>query len=382
MKLALVHARSSWTGGTERYLAQLAAELVRRGHEVHVVCKTHRGEPVAGAHYRFLRAPALGGAWRLWAFARAVERHVDAEGYDLVVGLGKTWTHDVLRLGGGLHRTYLELAHVETLGPLEKLLRIDRPKHAVALAIEARALAPGAFRRVITNSEMVRRGVCARYGVRDEAVSVIYNGVDLTRFERARHASVELRRELELDEDGPIVLFLGTGYGRKGLALVLDAFPALLARHPHASLVVAGFDSAWMRYRERAKALGIDARARFLGGRSDPERLYALADVYVLPTRYDPFANTTLEALASGLPVITTTTNGASEILEPGLHGTILPHDAPPAALAAALLDWAPRERSRAARAPTRALAERFPAARTASLSAQLLEEVLHAREG
>jgi UDP-glucose:(heptosyl)LPS alpha-1,3-glucosyltransferase len=374
MKVALVHMRSSWTGGTERYLVQIATELVRRNHETTVVCRSHRGESVAGARYQFLRGPTVGAAMRMRSFARAVERHVAVADYDVVVGLGKTWTHDVVRLGGGSHASYLELAHDWTRTPLERILGLDRWKQSTALAIERRALAPGAYRQVIANSEMVRRDVGRRYGVSTDLVSVIRNGVDLVRFERGSLAAraLQLRRELAIEERDPVVLFLGTGYGRKGLSLALYAAAPVLARHERAHLVVAGFDSGEKAYRRQAERLGIAARTRFIGGRRDTECVYAAADVYVLPTRYDPFASTTLEALACGLPVVTSDTNGAGELITTGVEGDVISVDAGEEVWTAAIEEWLGRAGD--VRTAARGLAEGYPQEKTARLSAELVE--------
>jgi len=207
---------------------------------------------------------------------------------------------------------------------------------------------------VITNSAMVRRDVEARYGLAGERVTVIHNGVDLARFHPRLRASagVAKRRELGLAPGECAVLFLGTGYARKGLDLVLEAFPQVLAARPEARLVVAGFDSARARFEARAAALGLAGRTRFVGGTLAPEELYAAADVYVLPTRYDPFANSTLEALAAGLPVITSTTNGGGELIDPGVHGALVDVGAGAEPLATELVRWCePARRAAAARA-------------------------------
>ena len=359
MRIALVHMRHAHTGGTERYLNDLAAYLADRGHDVCIVCRRHEAAPHPRVRFEVLRGPAVGKAWRLVTFARAVERHVARASYDLVFGLGKTWTHDVVRLGGGLHGTFLESTRVAPAGMRgESLQRALRNR--VALSIEKRALAPGAYRCVVTNSDMVRRDVQRVYGVPPERMVTIHNGVDLERFHPRLRASVgaALRAELGLSAN-LVVLFLGTGYARKGLDLVLDAFPAVARARPDARLVVAGFDSAPRKFEALARARGVADRVRWLGGRSDPEACYAAADLYVLPTRYDPFANSTLEALASGLPVITSATNGGSELLRSREDGSVVDVLGGPAALEAELLHWADPDRLAAASPSARATAER-----------------------
>jgi UDP-glucose:(heptosyl)LPS alpha-1,3-glucosyltransferase len=391
MRIALVHLRHAKSGGTERYLDRVSKYLAERGHAVTIVCRSHAEPSHPALRFERLRPLAIGGSWRFWSFARAVEKHVAQADYDVVYGLGRTWSQDVLRMGGGCQRTYLALAHDATRTPLERALLLGKLKHAVSVRLEERALDPrgaGARTRVIVNSEMVRRDVLARYALDPARVITIHNGVDLERFHprlaAPGAAGAALRAELGLGADELAVLFLGTGYARKGLDLVLAAFPALLAAEPRARLVVCGFDSAGPRYAARAAELGIAHAARFLGGRLDPEAVYAACDLYVLPTRCDPFANSTLEALASGLPVITSATNGGAELLSPGVDGAVVDVLAPTAveALAAELCAWGRGDRARAARAAARALAERHDEASKFAAAERVLAEAARARIG
>jgi UDP-glucose:(heptosyl)LPS alpha-1,3-glucosyltransferase len=378
MKIALVHMRHRHVGGTERYLNQLAAHLADSGDDVTIVCRSHEEAPHPAVRFVRLHPPAVGGTWRMWSFARAVERHVRDHRYDIVFGLGKTWTHDVIRLGGGCHQTYLDIAHEATLKGWEKRMGVGWLKHRLALLIEQRALRPGAYRRVITNSEMVKRDAMQRYAVPADRVTVIYNGVDVQRFHpRLRDSrGAEIRRACGFEPEHFVVLFLGTEYGRKGLAPVIEAFPDLIQARPRARLVVVGYDSARPRYKRLVTDLGIQAHVRFLGGRRDAENCFAAADLYVLPTLYDPFANSTLEALATGLPVITTATNGASELLTPEVNGSVLQARPAAADVLRALLLWTEGYRSREALTAARALAEKYSQERTACETRAVLETV------
>jgi UDP-glucose:(heptosyl)LPS alpha-1,3-glucosyltransferase len=359
LRVALTHMRHAATGGTERYLNQLAASLAERGHEVTIVCRSRALPPHPAVRFEVLRPFSLGGAWRVSSFAEAVERHVRERSYDVVYGLGRTWSQDLIRLGGGLQATYLELAHQDTLGTWERRLSLGMGKHRTILEIEARALAPGACWRVVCNSQRVKRDVVLRYGRDPGEIEVIYNGVDVERFHprRRQEGGQRVRAESGFGREHTLVLFLGTGYGRKGLAEVLEAFPALLRHRPAARLVVVGYDSDGKRHAARAEALGISAEVRFLGGRQDPEDCFAAADVYVLPTRYDPFANSTLEALATGLPTITTEDNGAAELIQDSVQGTVLPRQRDGTSLERALIHWTEPEALRAGALAARELA-------------------------
>jgi UDP-glucose:(heptosyl)LPS alpha-1,3-glucosyltransferase len=372
MRMALVHMRHATTGGTERYLNHVAEHLARRGHDVTIVCRSHEAPPHAGVRFEALRPLAIGATMRMTSFARAVERHVAHAHYDVVYGLGKTWSHDVVRLGGGCHQTYLD-----RMGGA--VGRKDRQ----ALEIEARALAAGGPRRVVVNSKMVADDVVRRHGVARERLRLVYNGVDLQRF-HPRHRSgrgAALRNSIGIGEDDLAILFLGTGYRRKGLDQALGAFALLAAEKPEARLVVAGRDANPDAYRQRARDLGIDARVRFLGPRTDAEICFAACDLYLIPTRYDPFANTTLEALASGLPVITSRGNGGSELLEEGVDGSVIAEiEVEP--LANALRAWCDRDRLHDAAARARETAELHPIERKCAETEVVLEEVAAEKAG
>lgn len=377
MKIALVHMRHSVVGGTESYLNGLSAYLARSGHEVTIVCRSHTAPSHPALRFAVLRPFAVGPAARMWTFARAVEQHVRETPYDVVMGLGKTWSHDVIRLGGGCHATYLARAHGAVAR--RRLLPLLPLKHRLALRIEARALAPGSYRRVIVNSRMVAEDVAARYGVPPQRLHVIYNGVDLERFHprRREEEGRRLRAALGIDFSAPVVLFLGSGFARKGLDIVLDAL-SRLAGQPWRLLVV-GRDSAEAHYRKQAASLRIADRVLFVGPRRDAHACYAAADLFVLPTRYDPFANATLEALASGLPVVTTVTNGAAELLVEGREGSVLPSGSPEA-VARALGDWLTPGRAEQARPAARRLAERFSIEATARETEKVLQEAARER--
>jgi UDP-glucose:(heptosyl)LPS alpha-1,3-glucosyltransferase len=363
--------RSARVGGTESYLNQVSRRLAERGHEVAIVCRSHEDAPDPRVRFVVLRSFAPGAALRYLAFARDVERHLSKTSYDLVVGLGRTRTQDVLRMSGGCHATYLERAEGRSLARLA-------PKHRAILSLEAQALAPGAYRCVIANSDLVRRDVMARYAVPGEKIRLIRNGVDLERFHprKRERAGAALRAELGFADAGPVVLFLGTSYERKGLAVLLEAFAKHSREQPSAKLLVVGSDSDLASWRAKARELGVERATVFAGKRSDPEACYAASDVHVLPTRYDSFAYTVLESLASGVPVIVSDAAGASEVVESSA-GTVLPWTASADELAPALATWAVPGKRDAASAACRRIAEANGADAAAERTIDLFEELV-----
>jgi len=383
MRIALVHMRSAQVGGTESFLNQLSAHLCDRGHEVSIVCRSHQAAPHPKVRFVVLRSLVPFASWRVLAFARDVDRHVAKADYDLVVGLGRTWSHDVIRMSGGCHATYLDHAHSYTHTGWRHWLSQLSIKHRIILDIEARALAPGAYRRVIVNSSFVRRDVIERYGVDEKAVHVIRNAVDLEHY-HPRHrdgAGLELRKSLGFDGAGPVILFLGTAFGRKGLDILLEAFSGLRRVIPSARLMVVGRDANLSRWQHQAAKLGLGDSACFLGPRADTEACYGAADLYVLPSRYDSFAYTVLEAMASGVPVVVSDAAGAADVVSPGA-GTVVPWTTTPAELCEVLADWCRPEALAAGRNAARSAAEGHGAQDAVRDMTELFEELVASKAG
>lgn len=355
MRIALSYIRSAPDGGIEKFLATCASRLASRGHDVTLLCREQVGALPQNVRMHKLSSFRLGSAAKVRAFSQAVERHLEREHYDVVLGLGKTWTQDVLRLGGGLHRVFME----QTANAAGSSRALDR----ASLEIEAQAFSRPDLLRVIANSEMVRREVLRHFPEAHDRVAVIYNGVDCDRYERQTYATAAavLRHRLGFSEHETAFLFLGNGFHRKGLSQVLDAFAGVVARCVNTRLMIVGDDVEMARYREQARRLNVESRVVFLGARNDVPVCYAAADVFVLPSRYDPFANATLEALATGLPVITSDRNGGSEVLTEGVNGAVVPLQSGVEGLAEAMQAWSDPERVKASRRAARAAALRHP---------------------
>jgi UDP-glucose:(heptosyl)LPS alpha-1,3-glucosyltransferase len=382
LRIALVQLRHGRVGGAERYLDTLAVELAGRGHHVTIVCLKHGAAPHPAVRFARLRAIHVGNDWRMRAFDRAARRHVRRAKYDLVLGLGRTTCQDVIRFGGSCRETYYAKVIAPTLPAWQRMLGRGRLRTALSVALERRMFARGTYRRILVNSEMLRRELERRYDVGRVDVEVIHNGVDVERFHpRLRSgAGRALREELGYDDDARVVLFLGRGFARKGLDRLLEAFPGLLAEVSDARLLVVGDDDERARFDRAAARAGLGDVVTFLGQRNDPEACFAAADLHALPTRYDSFAYTVLESLATGVPVVTTRAAGAAEVVDDGVHGAVLGEECAPADLLAALVAWCDPARADAAAEACRARAETLTEARSAGRAADVLEAVAAGR--
>jgi UDP-glucose:(heptosyl)LPS alpha-1,3-glucosyltransferase len=224
---------------------------------------------------------------------------------------------------------------------------------------------------------MIRDEVRRHYGTDEGRLHVVYPGIDLERFHpdvRTR-LRAEQRRALGLSESDLALVYVGSGFERKGVATLLAAVARAQACH----LLVVGGDKHAGRYRTRAQALGIGARVHFVGVQADARPFYAAGDAFAMPSLYEPFGNANLEALAMGLPLLTSTKSGVAELLEPGVHGFV--HDALDAAALARSIELLrePARRSTMAVAARR-LAEGHSLAAMAHSLVDLYAELLRGR--
>ncbi|MCB9724477.1 MAG: glycosyltransferase family 4 protein [Spirochaetaceae bacterium] len=315
LRIALVIERfAPGTGGVENVAWRVAHELARGGLDVSVLAREVAAEAAVDAIAESrpgvlrLRAPRAWQPLRVLAFSAAAARAAREGRFDVVHAFSRTRHQHLYRAGGGSHADYLEGNH----GALGRSLRQLSPRHRVLLDLE-RAVFRDPSQRIQCASHALARRLQERHGIAPERLFVLPNAVDADRFgsDAALAAGARLRREL--DPSARCVFLLpGSGWRRKGLTTLLEALA--LRPDPGLRVWVAGRDDP-RPWRAAAARRGDADRVRFLGPRNDMPAVYAAADAVVLPTRYDPFANVTLEAAAAGRAVVTTAANGASEWL-------------------------------------------------------------------
>ena len=330
MRIALtVRDFRPWRGGGEGYVFTLAKALAARGHEIHVFA-ANIGEIPAGIIPHVV--PISGLISRRASFARRCAQMLSEgeENFDLIHGFGKSIRMDVFRPGGGVHKAWQDMDPLCVENRLGRMWRRFRrrlaPGQWLVLRLEAEQYRAGPDEpEIIANSQMVREHILRYYTVPEKRIHVIYNGVDTTRFSPANRERFrdEIRDKFGIDTSETVLLFIANNFRLKGLAPLVRAVGALAADHKHLRVLVIGRDHA-ERYKALARSFGCEQRLVFAGPMREPERAYAAADIFVHPTFYDPCANVTLEALASGLPVITSIHNGAGELITAGVEGDVV----------------------------------------------------------
>lgn len=320
MKLALIRQRYTPFGGAERFVARAMEALKAEGTQLTIVTRSWQSDDRTPAI--ICNPPYLGSVWRDWSFARCVCDKLAQHDFDLVQSHERIACCDIYRAGDGVHREWLHQRQ-RTMGLLGKVGIALNPYHRYVLQAEKKLFESTRLKAVICISNMVKDDIRRHFRVPENKLHVIYNGMDTESFHprlKELH-NAALRSAYGIPLDAPLFLFVGSGFSRKGLPALLDAMREMPAS---AHLLVAGKDKATRGFQQQAQALGLGARIHFAGGQQDVKPFYGAADAFVFPTLYEPFGNVVLEAMAAGLPVITSSKSGAAEIVKHGMSGFVI----------------------------------------------------------
>jgi UDP-glucose:(heptosyl)LPS alpha-1,3-glucosyltransferase len=328
LKVALVilHADPA-RGGAERYTFDLAQALAARGVEVALVASTFGPRPAR------VECVELGrrGVTRLGqyrAFLDALDAHLDASAYDVVHAMLPVRRCDAYHPHAGVAAEAIVSGHTRHAALLRRWLaaggnRVNVKRNAFA-RVERALLERDRPPVVLCLSDYVKETVRRHYPqLAQDRLATLFNAVDLARFDpAARPDQGAAVRARYLPAAGAVMaLMIAQDFARKGLAEAIRALAQL--GDQRVRLVVVG-KQAPNEYRALARRLGVEGRVAFAGPTADPYPFYSAADFFVLPTRHDPCSLVVLEALAMGVPVISTRQNGACEVMADGVHGAVL----------------------------------------------------------
>lgn len=277
-----------------------------------------------------------------------MRRLLKREHFDIIHSFERTLYQDIYRAGDGCHREWL--AQRRKIDPPGKsMLHRINPLHVTLLWMEKQIFKEGNYKAIMANSQRGKNEIVNLYGVPAEKIRVIYTPVDSKRFccDKIQEKSENLHRQFGISPDRPILLFVGSGFQRKGLPAILTAL-TLLTFPAH--LIVVGKERL-SPYQRLAKKLGVDSCVTFTGPISDVAPYYMGANLFIFPTIYEPFSNVCIEAMAAGLPVVTSRINGASEVLVEGENGYIIEDPLNPSEIAAKIQQGLVISRARVAQA-------------------------------
>ncbi len=326
LKIALVSSHANSFAGAPKYVTSLARALAV-DHEVTIFSATLEGLEGTSVRHRRVRVPVSDGnvfelAFSLVSAAMLWRSHLKGE-FDIVHShrYGSPFFSDVFT------SHYCEQEGIDQVRrEADGALRCSYPQRLRSLAmarIEKRLFGRAVGIPLIVVSERMKRDFVRHYRMPAERIFVVYSGADCERYTPANVPLYrdEVRRRHSLAPDELVVLFVGGDWERKGVAQAIEALSLLGSCAPRLLVVGPGRIGA---YRKIASDRGVAERVMFTGGRKEAWEYYAAGDVFLLPTRYEAFGLSILEAMASGLPVLVSRSAGAAELITDGADGLLL----------------------------------------------------------
>jgi UDP-glucose:(heptosyl)LPS alpha-1,3-glucosyltransferase len=312
-------------GGAVRYTFDLAEAVAARGDDVSLLASSFGPEP-AGVTLVKLDHGGVTRLGKYRRFLRSLDAHLAETKYDIVHAMLPVHRCDVYHPHAGVAAEAIVSGHRKHGGALKQGVAAVSNRLNVtrrAFANVERALLTGAKPPIVLClSEYVKGTVRAHYPMAEDRLATLFNAVDLEKFdpEKRPECRSAIRTQFAINPARTVGLMIAQDFARKGLEPALRAL-ARVANRP-VLLVVGKEDPS--AYRRLAEELGVAGDMIFAGATSDPYAFYQAADFFILPTRHDPCSLVVLEALAMGLPVISTKQNGACEIMTAGEHGYVL----------------------------------------------------------
>ena len=283
-KIYFIRSSSTNFGGAENYLFRLSRELLKNNINHQII------------HSFF---PNFLPSWlKVILFNLQVSLTKKDKFY---YSLDRITCPDIYRAGDGVHKVFLSIEKKSRLNLL----------HPIYLHLEKCCFVNS--KCIIANSNMVKKQIIDSYSINSNKIKVIYNGIELKDINYSKSFD-KLSKEFSIKKEDSIILYVGSGFKRKGVEEFLNIFSRLDTKNIRAFVI--GKEKKIQYYLNLSKKLNIEKLVTFTGPRLDVDDFYTISDVFLFPTHYDPFSNVVLEAMNFENVVFTTSSNGASEILE------------------------------------------------------------------
>jgi UDP-glucose:(heptosyl)LPS alpha-1,3-glucosyltransferase len=375
------------SGGAERYTGNLAAGLAREGHDVHVFCR-HGRPSQNGIAVHVIPTIKYPKYLRLLTFVRGVKKHVRKEDFDIIHGLVHNPGVTVLNSHTGIEQSWFagddrsrESAAALLWG---RIVRFFSPRRHLILSLQRQQYRDPGVRAIISHSDKIKNDIMRYHGVKGDRIEVIYNGLDIRQFNPGNRAMYResTRKKLGLTEDEIMILTVTNNYRLKGIFPAIRMLPALARRVDKPfRLIIAGRDDAGP-YQEEAERLGVSDRVVFMNFVEDITPLYAAADIFMLLTFYDTCANVNVEAIASGLPVVTTKDAGSHVFVKSRDMGWVVDDPRDHEAVSEAVSYYFTREARAKAYAVSEKLYTRFSSSENIRKIQEVYRRVISGQQG
>ncbi len=314
--VVLLKSRISNLGGLEKYASRIASGFLEKGCKVSLLTSGDSTPLLDSIEVHTATTCRWPGFRRMEQYDQFTRKWLENHRADILFGMDRNRLQTHMRAGNGVHAAFLK-SRILTEGRMKWLVCQANPLHRKVLHLEKSGFENSALRKLFTNSHMVKKEILHYYNTDPAKIEVVHNGVEWHEmqndFDNWPEKRIETAKHLGLDPSHFHFLFIGNGYLRKGLGQLLRALARL--NRKDVFLSVLGKDNRADEYRALATKLNIEKQVAFFGLQKEIRPFYQLADALAIPSFYDPFANVTVEALAMGLFVVSSKTNGGHEVL-------------------------------------------------------------------
>jgi UDP-glucose:(heptosyl)LPS alpha-1,3-glucosyltransferase len=319
MKFAFCLYRYFPFGGLQRDFLRIAKECVRRGHSVDVFTMLWEGEKDPDLNIHIVPTSGWQNHTRAQHFATQLQTHFTETRYDLIVGFNKMPGLDVYYAADTCYQAKAREKH----GILYRLT----PRYRHLVNYENAVFNKHAHTDILLISSLQQPEFMSLYQTQEKRFHLLPPGIARDRIAppNAEEIRTQTRQEFHISENEFLLLMVGSGFKTKGLDRTLTALAALpegLKSRCH--LFIIGKDSS-SAFKKQAQQLGILNRVQFLGGRDDVARFLLAADLLLHPAYNENTGTVLLEALVSGLPVLTTDVCGYAHYIEEAQAGCVIP---------------------------------------------------------
>ncbi|VFP87573.1 glycosyltransferase family 4 protein [Candidatus Erwinia haradaeae] len=318
IRLAIVRQQYRFDGGAENFISSILAASELQILDLHFITRQWPKKYLTNWNFHLCNPIKLGRVSRERDFAKAAYKLWKKEQINLIQSHERIAGCHIYRAGDGVHQIWLE-QWCRILPKWKQKMLFNSRYHNYIMKTEQKMYQAPELKAVICNTKMIKQEIIERFDVNSDKIHVIYNAIDTRRFIPANEQQqASIRRKLHLPCQAYILIYVGSGYERKGLKTTIHAVAMT-----NYYLIVVGKDKKEKKYKMIANELGCANRILFAGAQLDTCQWYQASDGLILPSLYDPGPNVILEAMACGLPIITSTTCGGNEFVESGKTGYI-----------------------------------------------------------
>ncbi|VFP79621.1 glycosyltransferase family 4 protein [Candidatus Erwinia haradaeae] len=319
INFAIVRQKYRHDGGAEKFITYaIEALAILKMINLNIITRQWWCKQDINLNIHLCNPIKWGRISRERSFAKIAKALWHKEGFDLIQSHERIPGCDIYRAGDGVHQKWL-IQRSRVLSKWQQKLLFTSCYHRYVIKTENTMYTSPELKVVICNSQMIKKEIIEQFTISEYKIHVIYNAINTKTFFPANYYQrINIRKTLHLPLDVHLLIYVGSGFERKGLAAAIHAIA-----NTNSYLVVIGQDKAEKKYRILAKKLCCAHRIIFAGIQVKMCPWYQASDGLLLPTLYDPCPNVIFEALACGLPIITSTSCGGSEFISPGINGYI-----------------------------------------------------------